>query len=284
MTYPLKAPYDVVTTPYGKRGSYWSCNENSSGGVHTGCDLAAPSGTFIYAPIAGQIRHRSYGSAFGGHQFAISPDPGQPFADGEVFFAHTRTRLQDGTYVQIGTFIGEVGAEGNVSGPHLHMEYHPDTKGSWSCSVHADPAPILNHQTQDGGDTDVWSDYSGKPSGTLTIKNSQDYVCMDFVTADPPSSGLELHLLYANCEITWGDDPMGMIRVKYVRDDGDATAYQDYAVPKGAAIGSPDTFLLTATHWESGEKGKGGRWYLRCEGGISSVKIGTRYSKIAVVA
>jgi hypothetical protein len=130
-----------------------------------------------------------------------------------------------------------------------------------------------------------WSDYSGKPSGTLTISNAQDYVSLDMVTADPPSSGLEFHMLYVNCELTWsGSDPAGIIRVKYRRADGDETAFQDYAVPKGAALGSPDTFLITATHWEAGEKGKGGRWYLRCEGGISSVRLGTRYAKIGVIS
>lgn len=135
-----------------------------------------------------------------------------------------------------------------------------------------------------GGEENVWSDYSGKPSGTLTITNAQDYEPLDFATADPPTSGLELHLLYVNCEITWTADPtMGVIRVKYHRDDGDDTAYQDYAVPAGEAIGNPDAFLITATHWESGEKGLGGRWHLRCEGDIASVKLGTRYAKIAVI-
>lgn len=144
MTYPI--PNVGISTPYGKRGSYWSCNEDSSGnGVHTGVDFAAGSGTNIYAPIAGQIRHRSYGSAFGNHQFAISPDEGQPFADGEVFFAHTTNRPKDGVYVEIGDYLADVGAEGNVSGPHLHMEYHADTKGTWSCSVHDDPQPVLDH-------------------------------------------------------------------------------------------------------------------------------------------
>lgn len=272
-----------IGTPYGKRGPYWSCNENSSGdGVHTGCDFPCPSGTRIYAPIAGQIRHRSYGAAFGNHQFAISPDPGQPFAAGEVFFAHTRTRPKDGVYVEVGDYLAEVGNEGNSSGPHLHLEYHSNHKNVWNCSVHDDPQPVLDHE----GSTAMgyWSDYSGKPSGTLTISNAQDYEPVDFVTSDPPSSGLEFHLLYANCEIAWASNPhMGIVRVKYVRDDGDDTAYQDYAIPAGEAIGSPDAFLLTATHWESGEKGLGGRWHMRCEGDINSIKVGTRYAKIAVV-
>lgn len=140
-----------VSTPYGKRGPYWSCNENSDGGVHTGVDYACPSGTDVLAPIPGQIRHRNYGSAFGSHQFAISPDPGEPFGDGEVFFAHMTSRPGDGVQVEVGDYLGNVGAEGNVSGPHLHMEYHADTKGQWSCSTHDDPQPVL--------------DYAGTPAG-----------------------------------------------------------------------------------------------------------------------
>jgi hypothetical protein len=132
-----------VSTPYGKRGPYWSCNDNGSGGVHTGVDFAASSGTDVVAPIPGQIRHRNYGSSFGQHQFAISPDPGQAFADGEVFFAHMTSRPADGVYVDVGDYLGNVGAEGNVSGPHLHLEFHADTKNQWSCSTHDDPAPIL---------------------------------------------------------------------------------------------------------------------------------------------
>jgi len=149
-------------------------------------------------------------------------------------------------------------------------------------TIRADVAACLN----EGEDT-VWSDYSGKPSGTLTITNAQDYEPVDFCTADPPSSGLEFHLIYANCTLTWTDpnasDGMGIIRVKYVREDGDDTAYQDYCIPQGEAIGSPDAFLLTATHWEGGEKGLGGRWHIRCEGDISKISVSTRYAKIAVV-
>lgn len=135
-----------VSTPYGKRGPYWSCNDNGSGGVHTGIDVACPAGTDVVAAIAGQIRHRNYGSSFGSHQFAISPDPGQPFADGEVFHAHMTSRPKDGVYVKVGDYLGNVGAEGNVSGPHLHLEYHADTKNQWSCSTHDDPQPVLDHQ------------------------------------------------------------------------------------------------------------------------------------------
>lgn len=179
-------PGVAVSTPYGKRGPYWSCNDNGSGGVHTGVDFACPSGTDILAPIAGQIRHRSYGSAFGSHQFAISPDDGEPFGAGEVFFAHTTSRLADGTRVAIGQKVADVGAEGNVSGPHLHMEYHPDTKGVWSCSVHADPQPVLDFQASTG----PTNPHGVKPGDVVLVTahgslNGRDCPGGDVVTSKP---------------------------------------------------------------------------------------------------
>lgn len=148
MAHPI--PGCQIGTPYGKRGSHWSCKRDSKGrGIHTGVDFPAKLGTKIYAPIAGQIRHRNYGSAFGKHQFAISPDSDQPFGKGEVFFAHTRTRLKDGTRVKVGDYIAEVGNEGNSTGPHLHMEYMPNSKKRWACGLHADPKPILDHAAGD---------------------------------------------------------------------------------------------------------------------------------------
>lgn len=163
-------PNYSITTPFGRRGRHWSCRKDSSGqGIHTGADWAAPSGTPIVAPIAGTIRHRSYGSAFGPNQFAISPSAGQPFASGEVFFAHTLDRLPDGTEVQVGQQIARVGALGNATGAHLHMEYMPNTKNRWDCTVHADPAPVVNHGGGGGGGggggtpitTDIYSNKLG---------------------------------------------------------------------------------------------------------------------------
>lgn len=140
-----------VQTGFGKRGSYWSCDKKNGKGIHTGVDIPAPKGTPIVAPIAGQIRHRNYGSAFGPYQFAISPDKDQPFGEGEVFFAHCSSRLPDGTRVEVGQEISKVDKLGNATGYHLHMEYMPETKNQWRCGVHANPAPILEHMAGSGG-------------------------------------------------------------------------------------------------------------------------------------
>lgn len=283
MVKPLKSPYDGVDTPYGKRGPYWSCNEDSSGnGIHTGDDFAAPAGTAVYAPIAGQIRWRSYGSAFGNHQFAISPDPGQPFGEGEVFFAHMSTRPADGIYVKIGDYLGKVGSEGNTSGPHLHFEYMPKTKNTWKCGIHADPQPIYDHNPE--GTTmaqDVFNyEYSGKSEDTKVIPLNE-YVWVTKDTDDPAASGLEFKLVYLNVKLTWAKAGFANIRVKFVREGDDPTAYQDYLVHS-----SQTEFLLTHSHMELGEKGIGGKWYMKVtspDGSLASCAVGTRYNKYATV-
>lgn len=276
-----------IGTPYGKRGSHWSCNEDSNGnGIHTGVDFPCGSGTKIYAPIAGQIRHRSYGSAFGSHQFAISPDSNQPFGSGEVFFAHTRTRLKDGTRVEMGDFIAEVGAEGNVTGAHLHMEYMPNTKDTWRCGIHADPKPVLEH----GGSTvvDVYNyEYSGKSEDTKEIPlNTYTWVTQD--TDDPASSGLEFKLIYLNTRLRWARKGVANIRVKFEREGDDPTAYQDYRVASleedAAKYPLEEEFLITHMHMEAGEKGIGGKWYVKFTGpALKSAAVDTRYNKYATI-
>jgi hypothetical protein len=91
-------------------------------------------------------------------------------------------------------------------------------------------------------------------------------------------------MLYANCTLSWksGEDD-GVIRVKYVREDGDDTGYQDYIVTRDGVLGSPGSFLLTAQHFELGQAGLGGRWWIRCGSGLSSITLTTRYAKTAQI-
>lgn len=138
MVWPI--PGREITSAYGIKGQHWKAC-----GWHTGADIAAPKGTPILAPIAGTIRHRSYGSAFGPNQFVISPSKGQPFADEEFFVAHTLDRLKDGTEVKAGQHIARVGDLGNATGPHGHFERHKG-KGAWSCGVMLNPQAMFDWQ------------------------------------------------------------------------------------------------------------------------------------------
>ena len=291
MTWPVPDEYEV-TTDYGKRGPYWSCNPNSSGdGVHTGVDLACPNGTPLYAVIPGQIRHRKYGSAFGSHQFAISPDPGQPWADGEVFYAHTRTRLADGVHVEAGQYVGESGDEGNVSGPHLHLELHPDSKGMWSCAVHADPTPALYWEPEEPEQPEppepeeqsagfgLWTWYSGKRTNDWTV-HPGDWRPVD-LPAQPPSgitaNSTEFHFLYLRLELPDPRSATRTVETRWIRSDGDATAYWSPAWTEGAR----DSIAYANTHLESGS-GLGGHWEIRVSGGSDPVTVTTRYAKTHV--
>lgn len=142
MTNPV--PGKSISTPYGKRGSYWSCNEDSNGnGIHTGVDYAAGSGTKVVAARDGVVRHCNHGSAFGNHQIEI------PVGSTRDFYAHMRSRVANGTKVKAGDKVGEVGAEGNVTGAHLHFERHSVSSGGWSCSIIVNPQPSIDYQDED---------------------------------------------------------------------------------------------------------------------------------------
>lgn len=137
-------PGKSISTAYGKRGKYWSCNATSAGGLHTGADWAAPAGTKVVAARPGVVRYVNYGSAFGSKQVAITGPDGT-----EDFYAHMRTRVASGKRVKAGDKIGEVGSEGNATGPHLHFERHKKP-GSWNCSNHTNPKASIE-----------WSDMTG---------------------------------------------------------------------------------------------------------------------------
>lgn len=140
-----------ITTPYGRRGSYWSCDEDADGnGIHTGVDYAAPLGTRVVAARGGRVVHANHGSAFGSHQVEVLPGDGT-----RDFYAHLSNRVAHGTVVKAGDPLGRVGAEGNVTGPHLHFERHSVATGGWSCSVIRDPQPSIDYQPPDTEEDDV---------------------------------------------------------------------------------------------------------------------------------
>ncbi len=146
MTNPV--PGVRIGTPYGRRGPYWSCDRDSAGnGIHTGCDYPAPVGTKVVAARPGTAVYCNHGSAFGYHQLEVRCGDGT-----RDFYAHMTTRtVADGTKVKAGQQVGKVGAEGNVTDPHLHFERHATETGGWSCSVVRDPAPSINYAATSSG-------------------------------------------------------------------------------------------------------------------------------------
>ncbi len=88
---------------------------------HNGVDLAAPTGTPVYATADGLVGRADWFSSYG---LYISIDHG---ADLETRYAHlSRLAVAAGERVQKGDLIGYVGSTGRSTGPHLHYEVRVD--------------------------------------------------------------------------------------------------------------------------------------------------------------
>ncbi|MFF3312466.1 peptidoglycan DD-metalloendopeptidase family protein [Streptomyces sp. NPDC002952] len=105
---PVNVPYG---TPFGKRGSMWSS------GRHTGLDFPAPTGTPVHAVANGKVTLATGGGPYGNH---VIVNHGGGLSS---LYAHmSRILTSVGDAVKQGQTIGKVGATGNVTGPHLHLE------------------------------------------------------------------------------------------------------------------------------------------------------------------
>jgi murein DD-endopeptidase MepM/ murein hydrolase activator NlpD len=103
-------------------------------------DFPAPIGTTVIAARGGKVVYCNHGSAFGRHQIEIVRGDGT-----RDFYAHmSRRSVPNGARIRAGRKIGEVGMEGNVTGPHLHFERHSVSSGPWSCAIVRDPQPSID--------------------------------------------------------------------------------------------------------------------------------------------
>ena len=133
-----------VGTPFGAkccgntgRPHYWSLH------IHKGVDFPAPTGTPVVAAWGGTVIDVSWGSAFGTHIIIDTDTLPDGTAGLWVGYMHLSKKLvKPGDKVKAGQKIGEVGATGNVSGPHLHMEVQR-SKG-WSQTGYYDPSKWLD--------------------------------------------------------------------------------------------------------------------------------------------
>lgn len=117
-----------LTATFGQAGSMWSS------GYHTGLDFAAPVGTPLVAVAHGTITEINANDAAYGNWTIMTLDDGT-----EIWYCHqTTVEVEVGDEVDPGEQIGTVGSTGNVSGPHLHLEVHPD-----GAEEGIDPATVL---------------------------------------------------------------------------------------------------------------------------------------------
>jgi len=105
----------VVSSPFGPRV------HPISGVVkqHNGVDFAVPEGTPLVAVDDGVIERAETGHANGLHVVL------RTVGGLRVFYLHmSRLDVVEGQHVRAGEDIGDTGATGAVTGPHLHFEVH----------------------------------------------------------------------------------------------------------------------------------------------------------------
>ncbi|MFF3091717.1 M23 family metallopeptidase [Streptomyces nojiriensis] len=129
-SYSLPTSAYTLTSHYGDSGSMWSS------GHHTGLDFAAPTGTPAKAVAAGKITSAGWSGAYGYRIVLELPD------GTEIWYCHLSSMSVTSGAVGAGETIGRVGATGNVTGPHLHLEVR---KGG----VTQDPLAWLNSKGLD---------------------------------------------------------------------------------------------------------------------------------------
>jgi hypothetical protein len=115
--------------------------------AHQGQDIPAPLGTPVVAPRGGLVKHVGYQRGGAGRYVVLHGEREEL----DFVFDHLRDHsitVSGGATVLTGQRIGEVGATGDATGPHLHFELW---KGPWYAGGHPiDPLPFLRRW-------DAWS-------------------------------------------------------------------------------------------------------------------------------
>jgi murein DD-endopeptidase MepM/ murein hydrolase activator NlpD len=102
---PVQAP---VGDRFGPRGNRF----------HPGVDFPAPYGAPVHAAASGRVVHAGWDS--GGYGYLVTVAHGNGV---RTFYAHLSVvRARRGEWVRAGARLGNVGASGEATGPHLHFE------------------------------------------------------------------------------------------------------------------------------------------------------------------
>gem|GEM_PF-4525732 len=110
----------VITSEFGYRQDPFSKTQK----FHSGLDIAAPTGTPIYSPEAGNVE---FSGVYGGYGNMVLIRHNRPGL--YTIYAHCQKSLvTEGQTVKAGEPIGLIGTSGRSTGPHLHFEVHYNNK------------------------------------------------------------------------------------------------------------------------------------------------------------
>lgn len=85
-------------------------------GFHTGVDIAAPTGTPLYAVLNGTVTRAGWHNSYGRY-VVLTCENGL-----ELWYAHcSKLLVKQGDTVQAGDTVAKVGSTGDSTGPHVHF-------------------------------------------------------------------------------------------------------------------------------------------------------------------
>lgn len=129
----------IITRVYGYVSSSYSC------GYHTGIDFApygdTPANPDLYSVVDGEVVevHTDPNNALGCY-VVIEDTDGNYWRYCHMVYGSIGVSVGDP--VDINTYIGQMGATGNVTGIHLHLEYA--STSYWNCNTFMNPCDYLH--------------------------------------------------------------------------------------------------------------------------------------------
>jgi len=141
-----------ITQPYGLRQlDYSRISGGALRGGHEGVDIAAPSGSDIYACLPGVVSRSEasrgpYAGGYGAYGEVIAVDSDVPGV-GKVTltYAHLSRRLVfRGRQIKAGERLGLAGVTGNAQGAHLHLSMRVANVPLYAQLDYLNPGPYLN--------------------------------------------------------------------------------------------------------------------------------------------
>lgn len=127
----FRVPVDEPVCIYSWFGTRRSYNEGPYNYFHAGVDYGVCANLNIYAPAAGKVVFAQETTVRGN---ATIIDHGQGIFSG--IWHQSKLLVKEGDMVEAGQLIGEIGATGRVTGPHLHWEV-------WVNGIQVDPLDWL---------------------------------------------------------------------------------------------------------------------------------------------
>lgn len=109
---PLKSGVYYISSLFGWRNSPFTGLRS----YHNGIDMAAPTGTSIFAALAGTVTTAGWSDVYGWHVIV------RHHSGYKTLYAHmNQINVKVGQYVTTSTTLGRVGNTGLSTGPHLHF-------------------------------------------------------------------------------------------------------------------------------------------------------------------